>query len=367
MVTARPEMAPPDRLPKIGELVQVRSRRWLVEDVVEPEGAGESLLVQLACADDDSQGQSLEVFWDYELDRRILQEEGWQDLASKGFDAPQQFAAFLHTLQWNCVTATNPNIFQAPFHAGIKIDAYQMEPLRKALLLPRVNLFIADDTGLGKTIEAGLFARELLLRKKVKTIVVAAPASVIEQWKAELEDRFGLVFEILDRAYLTRMRRQRGFGVNPWRTHSRFLISQSLLIDATYADPMREWLGPLLPEVCSSSTKPIMRRRRVADATGSRRSSRAPCGISVAASSTGCFWDRDKPRTFELFRRNRRGSSRPYLVSGVGRGFGPPTGASTRKWAMFGVDDWCARGSARQATTATRRQRLPCPAPPRGR
>ena len=247
MVTARPEMAPPDRLPKIGELVQVRSRRWLVEDVVEPERAGESLLVQLACADDDSQGQSLEVFWDYELDRRILQEEGWQDLASKGFDAPQQFAAFLHTLQGNCVTATNPNIFQAPFRAGIKIDAYQMEPLRKALLLPRVNLFIADDTGLGKTIEAGLFARELLLRKKVKTIVVAAPASVIEQWKAELEDRFGLVFEILDRAYLTRMRRQRGFGVNPWRTHSRFLISQSLLIDATYADPMREWLGPLLP------------------------------------------------------------------------------------------------------------------------
>src|SRR5207253_3073745 len=67
------------------------------------------------------------------------------------------------------------------------------------------------------------------------------------QWKAELEDRFGLVFEILDRTYLTRMRRERGFGVNPWRTHSRFLVSHNLLIDATYADPLREWLGPLLP------------------------------------------------------------------------------------------------------------------------
>jgi hypothetical protein len=54
-----------------------------------------------------------------------------------------------------------------------------MEPLRKALRLPRVNLFIADDTGLGKTIEAGLIARELLLRKKAKTIVVAAPPSVL--------------------------------------------------------------------------------------------------------------------------------------------------------------------------------------------
>ena len=92
-----------------------------------------------------------------------------------------------------------------------------MEPLRKALRLPRVNLFIADDTGLGKTIEAGLIARELLLRKKAKTIVVAAPPSVLEQWKAELDERFGLVFEVLDRHYVARVRRERGFGVNPWR------------------------------------------------------------------------------------------------------------------------------------------------------
>ena len=237
----------PDGPPEVGELVQVRSRRWLVEEVVPDELPGRSALVTLACADDDAQGQSLQVFWDYELGRRILAEEGWADLAERGFDDPRQFAAFLHTLRWHCVTATDANLFQAPFRAGIRIDAYQMEPLRKALRLPRVNLFIADDTGLGKTIEAGLIARELLLRRKAKTIVVAAPPSVLEQWKGELEDRFGLVFEILDRAYLTRMRRERGFGVNPWLTHSRFLISHNLLIDPGYADPLRAWLGPLLP------------------------------------------------------------------------------------------------------------------------
>ena len=235
------------RAPEQGELVHVRSRRWLVEEVVPARIPGQSPLVRLACADDDNQGQSLDVFWDYELDCQIVEEERWRDLAARGFDAPRQFAAFLHTLRWNCVTATDPNLFQAPFRAGIKIDAYQMEPLRKALRLPRVSLFIADDTGLGKTIEAGLIARELLLRKKVKTIVVSAPPSVLEQWKAEFEERFGLVFAILDRAYLTRMRRERGFGVNPWRTHSRFLVSHNLLIDPTYTDPMREWLGPLLP------------------------------------------------------------------------------------------------------------------------
>jgi superfamily II DNA or RNA helicase len=233
--------------PTPGDLVQVRLRRWLVDAVIAASTPGHPTLVRLACADDDAQGQTLDVYWEHELDRRILQAEGWEQLAARGFDDPRQFAAFLHTLRWDCVTATDPSLFQAPFRAGITVEPYQMEPLRKALRMPRVALFIADDTGLGKTIEAGLIARELLLRKKVRTIVVAAPPSVLEQWKAELEERFGLVFEILDRAYLTRMRRERGFGVNPWRTHSRFLVSHNLLIDPTYTDLMREWLGPMLP------------------------------------------------------------------------------------------------------------------------
>lgn len=50
---------------------------------------------------------------------------------------------------------------------------------------------VADGNRLGKTIEAGLIARELLLRRKAKTIVVAAPPAVLEQWKGELEKRFG--------------------------------------------------------------------------------------------------------------------------------------------------------------------------------
>ena len=236
----------PERPPRVGELVEVRSRRWLVE-AVEDAAPPISPRVSLACADDDAQGQTLEVYWDFEIDRRILEQEAWSTIGAKGFDSPRHFSAFLHTLRWSCVTATDPNLFQSPFRAGIKIDAYQMEPLRKALRLPRVNLFIADDTGLGKTIEAGLIARELLLRKKVKTVVVAAPSSVLEQWKAEMEERFGLIFVILDRAYLTRVRQERGFGVNPWRTHSRFLVSHNLLIDPTYADPMREWLGEMQP------------------------------------------------------------------------------------------------------------------------
>ena len=246
MTAAAPAMLP-ERLPEVGELVQVRSRRWIVEEVAESQAPGESALVGLACVDDDNQGQALEVFWEYEPDRWILTDEGWADLASERLDSPRLFAAFLNTLRWNCTTATDSRLFQAPFRAGITIEAYQMEPLRKALALPRVNLLIADDTGLGKTIEAGLIARELLLRRKAKSIVVAAPPSMLEQWRGEMEERFGLVFEILDRAYVSRMRRERGFGVNPWRTHSRFLVSHNLLIDPAYTDPMREWLGEARP------------------------------------------------------------------------------------------------------------------------
>jgi superfamily II DNA or RNA helicase len=145
------------------------------------------------------------------------------------------------------MTATNPRLFQAPFRAGIRMDAYQLEPLRKALLLPRVNLFIADDVGLGKTVEAGLIARELLLRKKVNEIVVACPPSVLSQWQEELEARFGLTFTVLDRDYVTRVRQERGYGVNPWTTHTRFLVSQRLLVDETYTAGLRDWLTDFKP------------------------------------------------------------------------------------------------------------------------
>jgi SNF2 family DNA or RNA helicase len=237
------DVVPP---PEPGQVVRVRQRQYLVEDTVPPATAGDATLVRLSCLD-DAQGQGLEVLWEAEIDGEVLTGGGWDHLASRGFDPPRLFSAYLHTLRWNCVTATNPRLFQAPFRAGIRIDAYQIEPLRKALLLPRVNLFIADDVGLGKTIEAGLITRELLLRKKVRDIVVACPPSVLPQWQDELEQRFGLGFEVLDKDYVIHVRRERGYGTNPWATHTRFLISHRLLIDEAYAGPLRDWLGDFRP------------------------------------------------------------------------------------------------------------------------
>ena len=246
-------------IPEPGQIVAVRQRLYLVEQAVAPVTPGDSTLIRLSCVDDDAQGQALEVLWDRELDARIVTGEDWDSIASRGFDPPQRFAAYMNTLRWNCVTSTDPNLLQSPFRAGIRLDPYQLEPLRKALRLPRVNLFIADDVGLGKTIEAGLIARELLLRKKVREIVVACPPSMLLQWREELDNRFGLLFEILDKDYVQKVRRERGFGVNPWNTHSRFLISQRLLIDEAYKGPLMDWLGdfrpgsPVLSRACAGA------------------------------------------------------------------------------------------------------------------
>ena len=235
MKSATQDLAP-------GLIARVRQRTYLIEQVIKPKRARDSTLVRMSCVDDDAQGQPLDALWEKEIDAEIVTGENWDSIAQKGLDNPSTFSAYLNTLRWNCVTATNPKLFQSPFRAGIKLEAYQLEPLRKALQLPRVNLFIADDVGLGKTIEAGLIARELLLRKRISEIVVSAPPSMLDQWKEELEVRFGLTFEILDREYIQRVRRERGFSVNPWSTHSRFLISHKLLIREEYAGPLRAWL-----------------------------------------------------------------------------------------------------------------------------
>ena len=235
-VSPPPVLPPTSALPAPGQVVRCRTRTWLVESV-EPSPHGAK--VALACIDDDAQGDALEVIWDLELDTEILDRQVWKQIGGKGFDDPRLFSAFVRTLRWHCVTATDPRLFQSPFRAGIRLDAYQLKPLRKALLLPRVNLFIADDdAGLGKTIEAGLIASELLLRRRVKDIVVVCPPSMVSQWRDELEARFGLLFETLDRQAMERIRQERGWAVNPWATHPRWLVSSRLLIDETYAGPL---------------------------------------------------------------------------------------------------------------------------------
>lgn len=227
--------------PEPGDVVRLRHRQWLVEDVVPPPEPRQLTLIKAVCLDDDNQGEPLEVLWEMELGAQVVDQK--MGGLGSGIDEPRLFAAYLHALKWNSVTATDRELFQAPFRAGIMLQAHQLEPLRRALSLPRSNLFIADDVGLGKTIEAGLVLQELLLRQRVEFSLVSCPASVCLQWRDEMSKRFGLQFEVMNRAFVERRRRERGFGVNPWTTHNRFIISHDLLRRPEYREPLLNTLG----------------------------------------------------------------------------------------------------------------------------
>jgi len=222
----------------------LRGRQWLVEQVIADKTPARA---RLACIDDDAQGESLEVIWREEIDAEITHAGQLSALNQAGTDDPAVFSAYLRTIRWSTATAADRKLFQAPFRAGIHLDAYQLVPLAKALALPRVNLLIADDVGAGKTIEAGLVLRELLLRRRVDFVVVAAPPAMTRQWQDELQAKFGLPFTIIDRDYLAAVRRERGFAVNPWASGSMFLLSHSLVGDEVYTAGLRDLLGEFRP------------------------------------------------------------------------------------------------------------------------
>jgi hypothetical protein len=231
-------------VPRAGDIVRCRERQYLVQSSDQEGHAGTlSHMVDMVCLDDDDPGRQLRVIWELELGAQVIRPEVGQLSAFARLDDPRQFAAYLHAIKWNTVTASDAKLLQAPFRAGIAISPFQLVPLMKALELPRANLFIADDVGLGKTIEAGLVMQELLLRQRIEYILVVSPASVCLQWQEEMSKRFGLQFEIHDRAFIARRRRERGFATNPWATHQRFIISYPLLRRPEYFEPLLHHLG----------------------------------------------------------------------------------------------------------------------------
>jgi hypothetical protein len=222
-------------------IVRARHRQYVVTNVVPPAdpehrnprtGLRTGTLVELVCLDDDAQGRELSLFWELELGAERIDPARQGLGAITRFDDPDEFEGYYRALQWNCVTtATRPDDerVQAPFRAGIAVMQHQLVPLQRVLALPRANLFIADDVGLGKTIEAGLILQELLLRQRLDLILIVCPASICLQWQGEMERRFGIRFEIVNREHLARIRRERGAATNPWDCGRHFIVSYQTL------------------------------------------------------------------------------------------------------------------------------------------
>ena len=101
-------------------------------------------------------------------------------------------------------------------HGRIELEAYQLIPVLKALRLPRARLLIADDVGLGKTIEAGLVLLELARRGRASRVLVACPAALTDQWVEEMAFRFNLEFTKVDGEKWQQLRRENPASHSPW-------------------------------------------------------------------------------------------------------------------------------------------------------
>ena len=220
--------------PEPGQLVYVRSRHWVVADisrstqppdVLAADGTFPQTLVQLTSVEDDAHGEDLRVIWDIEPGTRILDTATLPAPRRGHLDDHERLEAFLDAVRWGAVTSADTRALQAPFRSGITIGDYQLEPVVRALRMPRVNLLIADDVGLGKTIEAGLVIQELILRHRARTVLVVCPASLRLKWKAEMQEKFGLEFRIVDTELLKHLRRTRGLQANPWTHFPRLITS----------------------------------------------------------------------------------------------------------------------------------------------
>jgi superfamily II DNA or RNA helicase len=101
---------------------------------------------------------------------------------------------------------------------------YQLVPVVMSLETPRVRMLLADDVGLGKTVEAGLIITELLARQMASRLLVIVPANLREQWLEALDYFFHIPARIISTRHRREMERELPAGANPWE-HYRYLIT----------------------------------------------------------------------------------------------------------------------------------------------
>ncbi|WP_460253463.1 helicase-related protein [Acidiphilium sp. MT5] len=135
--------------------------------------------------------------------------------------------------------------FRSAARVGFEPRAYQLVPLLMALRLPIIRLLIADDVGIGKTIEAGLVLRELMDRGEVDRFSVLCPPHLVEQWIEELRDKFDIDAAAVTAASASRLERglpasQTLFDANPYTVVS---------LDYIKADRRRETFARVCPRL----------------------------------------------------------------------------------------------------------------------
>ena len=115
--------------------------------------------------------------------------------------------------------------FRSFGHIAVDPRPYQLVPLLMALKVDPVRLLIADDVGIGKTIEACLVARELLDRGEVNRLAVLCPPQLAEQWQRELADKFHIETDLVLPSTATRLERRCKPGQSVFDVYPRVVVS----------------------------------------------------------------------------------------------------------------------------------------------
>ncbi len=224
--------------PRIGMFATVRNRRGLTTGVEPFDGPSGRLHLVTIDYKDDQLPRGEKLIWELEPAGRLLEPTALPQVTGSDPMPAEDYDALLRATRWSAATPfIDPDgsgpvgrlTIASPFHGAVQVEDFQLVPLLKALRMPRVNLLLADDVGLGKTVEAGLILTELLLRRRVQRVLVLTPASLRLQWRDELWDKFSLPFDLVDRDKTHALRRRLGMDANPWRSFSRIIASYHYL------------------------------------------------------------------------------------------------------------------------------------------
>jgi len=134
--------------------------------------------------------------------------------------------------------------FRSFGNIAVEPRAYQLVPLLMALKMDTVRLLVADDVGIGKTIEGGLIARELLDRGEINRIAVLCPPHLCDQWQGELAAKFGIQSEIVRTGTAGRLERGLPQGQSIFDVHPFTVVS----LDYIKSDRRRDEFLRACPE-----------------------------------------------------------------------------------------------------------------------
>ena len=223
-------------IPSLGQMVIVRQRPAIVEDISEYSTADETLhAVEVRYIDGWNYPERDSLIWQREWNPKVIKGNMIPKIFDTNPDSYDIFTNFINAYRWSTVNKVNINESEdninliAPWQSAIQVEDYQLYPLMKALLMPRISLLLADDVGLGKTIEAGLIISELVARGRLKRAMIVCPASLQLQWKEELKEKFNLDFEIIDRKKQFELQKEFGINTNPWNVYPRVITSMDYI------------------------------------------------------------------------------------------------------------------------------------------